>query len=116
MRRIEGCVQGGTVVALEFGASGTRDGGYDSGIEVDFSDSVVTGVGNVKVVIVVEGESEGRVELGGRSGAAVSGEALIAGPGKGGDDISLDVDLANSVSRAVGDIDVAAAIDSEAVR
>ena len=62
------CVQGGAVVALECGASGPREGGDDSGSQVDPSNAVVAGVGNVKVVSVVEGETEGRVQLGVRCG------------------------------------------------
>ena len=113
---MKGCVQGGAFIALECGASGPREGGDDSGSQVDPSNAVVTGVGNIKVVIVVESETEGRVQLGGRCGTSVSGEARIASPGKGGDYVTFDIDLANSMSRAIGDIDIAAAIDSDSVR
>ena len=116
LRGMEGCVERGTFVTLEARAAGTRGGGDDSGSEVDFSNAVVAGVCNIEVVIVVDGESEGRVEGGGRCGASVSREARIAGSGNGRDYFSFDIDLANSVSRAVGDVNVAAAVDGDAGR
>ena len=63
-RGMECGVEGGTVVTLEAGAARARDGGDNSGGEVDFSDAVVAGVGDVEVVIVVDGESVGGVQGG----------------------------------------------------
>ena len=61
---MEGGVERGAFITLESGAAGASHGGDGFGDEVDFSDAMVAGVGNVEVVVVVEGESEGGVEGG----------------------------------------------------
>ena len=109
-------VEGGTVVTLEAGAARAGDGGDDSGGEVDFSDAVVAGVGDVEVVIVVDGESVGGVQGGYRCGAAVPNEARLARPGNGRDYVSIEIDLANAVCRAVGDEEIAAAVEDDSGR
>ena len=91
------------------------DGGDDVGGGGDFADAVIAGVGEVEIIVAVEGDGSWEIELGGDGGGVVSGEARGASAGDGGDDAGGGVDAADSVVMGVGDVKVADRVEGEAL-
>ena len=81
----------------------------------DFADAVVAGVGEVEVAVGIERQGRGEVELGGGGERVVTGEAGC-GTGDGGNDAGVEVEFADSVVVAVGDVEIVYSVESEALR
>jgi len=105
-RRGSGGVAGEACVAR------AGDGGDDLGCRIDATDALVVSIGYVEIASCIESEALGRVQ--GRSGgeAVVSGEALCAGSGDGGD-VACGVDLADDVICGFGQVEVSRGVKDD---
>ena len=92
-------------------ASGTRDGCNDACRGIDLADAVVVAIGDIEVACAVRGYAPGVVQLRDGSQAAVPAESAVSsGTRDGGNDACRDIDLADAVVVAIGNIDVACAV------
>src|SRR5262249_14270187 len=101
-------------VAVVADGAGAGDGGDDA-VGFDCANAVVVPVGDEYLVLGVDGQGGGIVQLGGGGGAAVAAEAGSAGAGDGDDD-AVGLDLADTLVVLVGEEDVAVAVEGHAPR
>ena len=96
--------------------AGAGEGGEDAGFHVDLANGIVDHVDDEHVALGIEAEFVGFAEGGGRGGAAVAGEADLAGACDGGDD-AVGGDFADALAGVFAVVvgAVGAADDAEGV-
>ena len=106
---VDASVLGGALVAGIPGGAGPGDRADRPG-RGDLADAMVPGIGNVEVPSRVEGEPHRVPDRGGGGEAAVSGIAPGTISDHGGYNARVDVDLADAMVAAVGEVDVAGSV------
>ena len=76
---------------------------------------MVAGVGEVEIIVAVNGDGSREIELGGGGGAVVPGETRGFNAGDGGDGAGSGVDATDSMIVGVGEEEVAEGVEGEAV-
>ena len=77
---------------------------------------MVARVGQVEVALSVERKSSGQVKLGTRGKAVVAGETWSTSTSDGSEDAAGEAKFANDVVMRVGDVEIACAVESKALR
>jgi hypothetical protein len=114
--RVDGGGGGGTVVSGEALSAVACNGGDDAGRDVDAANAVVAGVSEVEIVLGVDCERDGEVELGAGGGAAIARKTGSAIAGDRGEDVGGKAELADDVIVRVGDVKVVGGVESETLR
>lgn len=76
---------------------------------------MVAGVGEVEIIVAVNGDGSREIELCGGGGAVVPGETSGFNAGDGGDGAGSGVDATDSMIVGVGEEEVAEGVEGEAL-
>jgi len=79
-----------------------------------FADTIVAPIGDVKSALGIEGDCRRRGQLGSGGGAAIAAEPGCASPGDG--DQNAVRKLANAVTSALGEVEIAGRVEGYAER
>ncbi len=102
-----------TAVAGIARLAGAGDGADKAGYGIDLADPAVQGVEYIEIAVGVESNAVGVVEQGVGGRTAIAAIARLAGTGDDADNSGIEVESANAVAVAIGDIELAVGAEAK---